>query len=82
MRTLLTGGRPEVCNYALKGIGFLPCGWEVGYNHYHGRMGLPMPETDKMLNNNRPEKYVFHWGLGTLSHYGTAEVLHRRPQPS
>lgn len=79
---ITNGGKPEVCNYALKGIGFLPCGWEVGYNHYHGRMGLPMPETDKMLNNNRPEKYVFHWGLGTLSHYGTAEVLHRRPQPS
>jgi hypothetical protein len=34
---------------------------QVGYNHYHGRMGLPLPETEKMLHKNRPEKYVFHW---------------------
>jgi hypothetical protein len=47
----------------------------VGYNHYHGRRGLPMPQTAKLLSANRPEKYVFHWGLGTLTHYGTAEVL-------
>jgi len=31
-----------------------------------------MPETEKLLDCNRPEGYVFHWGLGTLSHCGTA----------
>lgn len=72
----LTSCRCRCCLPHLpSGIGFLPCGWEVGYNHYHGRRGLPMPQTAKLLSANRPEKYVFHWGLGTLTHYGTAEVL-------
>jgi hypothetical protein len=31
-----------------------------------------MPETERLLDCNRPESYVFHWGLGTLSHLGTA----------
>jgi hypothetical protein len=26
---ITNGGKPEVCCYPLKGIGFLPCGWEV-----------------------------------------------------
>eukprot|EP00878_Enallax_costatus_P021549 GHUV01022820.1.p1 GENE.GHUV01022820.1~~GHUV01022820.1.p1 ORF type:complete len:106 (-),score=20.97 GHUV01022820.1:1547-1864(-) len=52
---------------------------EVGYNHYKGRMGWEMPNTAAMLAKHRPEKYVFHWGLGTLTHYRTAEVLHRPP---
>eukprot|EP00878_Enallax_costatus_P024210 GHUV01025815.1.p1 GENE.GHUV01025815.1~~GHUV01025815.1.p1 ORF type:complete len:268 (+),score=78.55 GHUV01025815.1:397-1200(+) len=76
---ITNGGKPKECCYELKGIGFLPCGWEVGYNHYKGRMGWEMPNTAAMLAKHRPEKYVFHWGLGTLTHYRTAEVLHRPP---
>eukprot|EP00775_Hariotina_reticulata_P001819 gene1819-2153_t len=39
----------------LNGISFLPCGWEVGYNHYAGRLGLKMPETAALLQANWPE---------------------------
>jgi hypothetical protein len=34
-----------------------------------------MPETEALLRAKRPERYVFHWGLGTLSHYGSAQAL-------
>eukprot|EP00775_Hariotina_reticulata_P008807 gene8807-8986_t len=78
---ITNGGKPKECCYPLKGIGFLPCGWEVGYNHYVNRMGLQLPETAKLLAAHRPEKYVFHWGLGTLTHYKSGELL-RRPLPS
>jgi len=57
-----------------------PCR-EVGYNHYVNRMGLQLPETSKMLAAHRPEKHVFHWGLGTLTHYRAGELL-RNPRPS
>ncbi|WIA35436.1 hypothetical protein OEZ86_003877 [Tetradesmus obliquus] len=79
---ITNGGKPQECCYQLKGIGFLPCGWEVGYNHYKGRMGWEMPQTAKMLAAHRPEKYVFHWGLGTLTHYRTAEALHTQRPPA
>lgn len=55
---------------------------EVGYNHYKGRMGWEMPNTAAMLAKHRPEDYVFHWGLGTLTHYKTAELLYKKPVTS
>jgi hypothetical protein len=79
---ITNGGKPKECCYDLKGVGFLPCGWEVGYNHYKGRMGWDMPNTAAMLAKHRPEDYVFHWGMGTLTHYRTAEVLYKKPTPS
>jgi hypothetical protein len=49
--------------------------WEIAFNHYHGRKKLPMPETEKLLANHRPEIGPdHHLGFGTLSHYGTAEA--------
>lgn len=76
LHALITNGaRPEACCYPLKGVGFLPCGWEVALNHYSGRRGLAMPETERMLEASRPEKHVFCWGLGTLTHYGAAVAL-------
>ena len=36
---ITNGGKPEVCNYALKGIGFLPCGWEVSGGQRRGGEG-------------------------------------------
>lgn len=75
---ITNGATPKACSgYALRGIGFLPCGWEVALNHYSGRLGLPMPETEKMLERGggRPEKCVFCWGLGTLTHFGSAVAL-------
>eukprot|EP00879_Flechtneria_rotunda_P025186 GHRR01026752.1.p1 GENE.GHRR01026752.1~~GHRR01026752.1.p1 ORF type:complete len:295 (+),score=61.58 GHRR01026752.1:724-1608(+) len=61
----------------LVGIPFLPTGWETGYNHYVGRLGMKMPETAQLLAQNWPETYNFHWGLGTLTHAATAADLWR-----
>ena len=58
-------------------IYYLPCGWEMGYNHYVGRLGMRMPETQKLLQRTWPDWYEFHWGLGTLTHGATAESLWR-----
>ena len=52
----------------LKWVGFQPT-WEIGFHHYNKRMGLPMEKSQALLKQFRPEKYVFHWGLGTLTHY-------------
>jgi hypothetical protein len=63
---------PELQNGKLEGGRVVPT-WEIAYNHYHGRRGLPMPETEKLLTNHRPELGPdHHLGFGTLSHYGTA----------
>lgn len=43
--------------------------------HVHVAIARSMPETEAMLRAKRPERYVFHWGLGTLSHYGSAQAL-------
>jgi hypothetical protein len=40
-----------------------------------GRLGVAMPETAALLAANPVEYYVFHWGLGTLTHAGSAAVL-------
>jgi len=51
---------------------FLPCGWELAVHHYERRLKLAMPFTQELLKKNRPEKYVFHWGLGTLIYHCTS----------
>ena len=48
---------------------FLPCGWEIAVHHFETRKKQLMPHTKELLNKHRPENYVFHWGLGTLTHY-------------
>lgn len=48
---------------------FLPCGWDIGYNHYNRRKKLPMPKVASLMSKKRPEKYTFHWGLGSLTHW-------------
>jgi hypothetical protein len=35
-------------------------GWELGYNHYAGRLGVPMPETAKLLARHPVEFFTFH----------------------
>ena len=57
-------GKPCV----LKWVGFQPT-WEIGLHHFRNRLGLSLPETERTLNQFRPERYTFHWGLGTLTHY-------------
>lgn len=45
------GGKPPECDYPLKGIGFLPCGWGEGiatwlhvmHTHWRGRLTLLTP---------------------------------------
>jgi hypothetical protein len=39
-------------------VGFLPAAWEVGYNHFSGRLGLKMPETAAILKAYWPEWQV------------------------
>jgi hypothetical protein len=36
---------------------------------------MAMPETAALLAANPVEYYVFHWGLGTLTHAGSAALL-------
>lgn len=47
-------------------------GWEIGYNHFHNRMKMPMPQLQPRIDATRAAKtsdrYIFHWGLGTLTH--------------
>eukprot|EP00879_Flechtneria_rotunda_P022507 GHRR01023758.1.p2 GENE.GHRR01023758.1~~GHRR01023758.1.p2 ORF type:complete len:279 (+),score=87.28 GHRR01023758.1:1347-2183(+) len=59
------------------GVGFLPTGWEMGYNHYVGRLGMKLPETAALLARSWPEWQEFHWGLGTLTHANSAQYLWR-----
>jgi len=51
--------------------------WEVGYNHYHNRMGLFLPETERLLkkkvrNNGWSDWNIFH---ETLTHAEVSELL-------
>jgi hypothetical protein len=43
---------------AAAAAGFLPTGWEMGYNHYVGRLGMRLPETAAMLARSWPEWQV------------------------
>lgn len=47
------------------------------YNHYAGRLGIPMPETAALIKRYPIEHHEFHWGQGTLSHADTAYQLWR-----
>jgi len=57
------------------GSKYLPTAWEIGYNHYAGRLGLHLPETAALLARNWPEYYSFCWGLSTLTHADSAALL-------
>lgn len=61
----------------LVGIKFLPTGWELGYNHYVGRLGMKMPQTQALIRKYYVDWYEMHFGLGTLSHANTAALLWR-----
>jgi hypothetical protein len=51
--------------------------WEIAYNHYHGRKGVAMPETARVIQNNRlyvtPYNNV-QMSWEALTHAGTAQV--------
>ena len=42
---------------------------EIPYAHFNGRKKRPMPKTAALLATQRPERYTFHWGLGTVTHF-------------
>jgi hypothetical protein len=44
----------------LVGIMWLPTGWELGFNHFAGRLGIPMPETATLLSRHPVEFHTFH----------------------
>jgi hypothetical protein len=47
------------------------------FNHFAGRLGIPMPETAALIRRYPVESHEFHWGQGTLTHADTATVLWR-----
>eukprot|EP00878_Enallax_costatus_P031100 GHUV01033963.1.p1 GENE.GHUV01033963.1~~GHUV01033963.1.p1 ORF type:complete len:177 (-),score=14.84 GHUV01033963.1:24-554(-) len=57
------------------GSKWLPTGWEIAYNHFAGRLGMQLVETQRLLRKNWPEHHEFHWGQGTLTHADTATML-------
>lgn len=61
----------------LLGVKFLPTGWELGYNHYWGRLGMQLPQTRQLLQTFAPEWFEMSWGLGTLAAADTAYQLWR-----
>jgi hypothetical protein len=44
--------------------------WEVGFNHYHTRMGIPLPKTEQLINEVIRSKGVSEWNIfyETLTH--------------
>ena len=43
---------------------------ELPFTHFNGRLRLAMPKCAQLLSMVRPERVTFHWGAGTLTHYG------------
>jgi gluconolactonase len=54
--------------------------WSIGYNHYHGRMGMTLPHTAALLAGPIPERGRSDWNIfhERLTHYGivTPTVSH------
>ena len=45
--------------------------WEIGYNHYHNRVGMTLPNTEKLITEQiRPMASRSDWNLNyeTLTH--------------
>jgi hypothetical protein len=61
----------------LLGISYLPNGFEIGYNHFVGRLGMKMPETAALLQRHPVDWYNMCWGLATLTHANSAQDLWR-----
>lgn len=72
---ILNGDLPQdIKKEELKDVWFMPCIWDIAYNHYTKREKLlnGMPQTERLLNtkNNRPEKLTFNWGPAWI-HYNS-----------
>ncbi|KAF8063673.1 hypothetical protein HT031_003528 [Scenedesmus sp. PABB004] len=58
----------------LLGVKHIPV-FELGYNHYAGRLGMALPQTRALLERYWPEHYELQWGSHTLTHAGSAATL-------
>ncbi|MBF0199257.1 MAG: alginate lyase family protein [Planctomycetes bacterium] len=45
---------------------YKPVMYEMGYNHYHNRMGMEMPYTKQIIDKHGVENIYQCWGLGTF----------------
>lgn len=67
--SILNGNVPsDLKKEEIKENRFQPIGWEIGFQHFTKRKGVAMPQTQKMLEANRPEWCIFCWGLSTVTH--------------
>ena len=55
----LCGGNPSVSTSPM---------WEIGYNHYHNRMGFALPFTNTLIGRIRPTGTDHHMDWETLTH--------------
>jgi hypothetical protein len=70
---LLTGDMQGTCANNTAQSNDLYDTWEVGYNHYHNRMGIALPQTDQLIRTQiRPKAPSAVWNLAyeTLTHAG------------
>lgn len=62
-----TDGAKRLCtelkdgNKYLLGVKYLPAGFEIGYNHYVGRLGMRLPETAALLKRHPVDWFSFSW---------------------
>lgn len=59
------------CPQFLTGGGSLKLGQEVAYNHYARRLGISMPQTQRLIERVRPSEAGNHMVWETLTHAGT-----------
>ena len=70
---LLTGDMQGICANNTAQSNDLYDTWEIGFNHYHNRMGIDLPQTDQLIRNQiRPKAPRAVWNLvyETLTHAG------------
>jgi hypothetical protein len=69
----LCGGSPDLS----KSSGWLTNTWEVAYNHFHNRLGLALPYTEKIVAWIRPTDVGHHISWETLTHAELGKVGYR-----
>jgi len=48
--------------------------WEIAFNHFHNRLGLPLPKTQAFLPTNRPTGWNHQMAWETLTHADVGDV--------
>ena len=48
--------------------------WEIAFNHYHNRLGYPLPKMAAVIPTNRPTGVNHHMAWETLTHGGMGEI--------